>query len=454
VGKLSWSKRASRGQAAQASALSAAASLTPGYEKSTLANGLRIVTVPMPQTRSVSVSFYVGAGNRYETPPLAGVSHFLEHMLFKGSAKRPTAQEISEAVDNVGGVLNGATDRELTVYYIKVAHTHFRLAFDILVDMLRRPVCDPAELEKERKVIIEELAMVADNPGQLAEVRLDALLWPEGPLGWDVGGSEQTVAEMPVPELLAYRERQYVPNNIVLSVAGNVNHDEVVRLCEEELGDWPAGRPGTWDPADPDWTGPALTLLNKRTEQTQILLATRGVSSEDPSRHAVDLLSAILGEGMSSRLFMELRERRGLCYDVHSYATHFLDTGAFSVYAGVDPRNAPVALEAILVELGKIRDGVPEAEIRKAKELTKGHILLRMEDTRSVSGWVGAQELLHRTIKTADDVVDEVEGVSAGDVAAAANALLQTGRLAVSIVGPHRSERPFESLIQRSPSLV
>jgi len=418
---------------------------TPPYQKTTLANGLRIITVPMPHTRSVTVSFYVGAGNRYETEPLAGVSHFLEHMLFKGSKARPTAQEISEAVDNVGGVLNGATDRELTVYYIKVAHTHFRLAFDILVDMLRRPVLDPLELEKERKVIIEELAMVADNPGQLAEVRLDALLWPSGPLGWDVGGTEQTVADLPPAELLAYRQRQYVPNNIVLSVAGNIEHDAVVGLCEQELSDWAAGQPGKWETADSQWTGPALALLNKRTEQTQLMLAARGVSSQDPTRHAVDLLSAILGEGMSSRLFMELRERRGLCYDVHSYATHFLDTGAFTIYAGVDPRNGAVALDAVLHELAKIRDGVPESEVRKAKELTKGHILLRMEDTRSVAGWVGAQELLHGEIKTADDVVDEVERVSVDDVVVAANALLRTERLAVSIVGPHRSERRFQS---------
>jgi predicted Zn-dependent peptidase len=416
--------------------------------RSTLENGLRVLTSPMPETRSVSVTFYVGAGNRYESPPDAGVSHFVEHMLFKGSRSRPSAQEISEAVDNVGGVLNAATDRELTVYYIKAASNHFELAFDVLLDMLRNPLFDAEELEKERKVIIEELAMVADNPSQLAETRLDALLWPDGPLGWDVAGTEESVSAIPRDDTLAYVRKQYVPNNVVLSVAGNVNHDGVLKLCSRRLLDWQGGQPAGWSPATNGWKGPSLTLLNKRTEQTQILLAVRGVSSNDPDRHAVDLLSAILGEGMSSRLFMELREKRSLCYDVHTYATHYLDAGSLSVYAGVDPSNAAAATEAILYELARVRDEVPEPELRKAKEITKGHILLRMEDTRSVAGWAGAQALLHNEVKSADEVAAEIEAVTPGDVERIAAQLLQTDRLALSIVGPHRSEKRFLPLLK------
>jgi predicted Zn-dependent peptidase len=417
--------------------------------RSTLENGLRVLTSPMPETRSVSVTFYVGAGNRYESLPVAGVSHFVEHMLFKGSRSRPTAQEISEAVDNVGGVLNAATDRELTVYYIKAASSHFELAFDVLLDMLRNPLFDAEELEKERKVIIEELAMVADNPSQLAEMRLDALLWPEGPLGWDVAGTEGSVSAIPRDETVAYVAKQYVPNNVVLSVAGNVTHNDVVKVCRERLLDWNGGKPASWSPATDGWKGPALTLLNKRTEQTQIMLAVRGLSSNDPDRHAVDLLSAILGEGMSSRLFMELREKRSLCYDVHTYATHYLDAGSFSVYAGVDPSNAAAATEAILNELARIRDEeIPEHELRKAKEISKGHILLRMEDTRSVAGWTGAQELLHNEVKSADEVAAEIESVTTSDVKRVASQLLQTDRLALSVVGPHRSEARFLPLLK------
>ncbi len=418
------------------------------FQRTTLDNGLRVITVPMPHTRSVTVSFYVGAGNRYETESLAGISHFVEHMLFKGTRKWPTAQEISEAVDGVGGVLNGATDRELTVYYIKASDAHLSLATEVLLDMLREPAFDPAELEKERKVIIEELAMVSDNPAQLAEVKLDALLWPEGPLGWDVAGSEGTVSTMPRQATLDYLRRQYVPNNVVLSVAGNVEHDQVVSLCEALTHDWLAGEPASWAPAGDGFRGPALSVLNKRTEQTQVTLAVRGVAVRHPDRYAVDLLSAILGEGMSSRLFMELRERRSLCYDVHSYTTHYLDAGAFSVYAGVDPSNAAAALGAVLEELAKIQEGVPEGELRKAKEITKSHLLLRMEDTRNVSGWAGAQELLLGEVRDVDDVVAEVEAVTREDVVRVARELLPVGRMAISIVGPHRSTKPFASLLK------
>jgi predicted Zn-dependent peptidase len=402
----------------------------------------------MPHTRSVTVSFYIGAGNRYETEPTAGISHFVEHMLFKGTQKWPTAQEISEAVDEVGGILNGATDREVTVYYIKAADAHLPLATEVLLDMLREPVFDPEELEKERRVIIEELAMVPDNPAQLAEVKLDALLWPEGPLGWDVAGSEETVSSIPREATLAYLRRQYVPNNVVLSVAGNVEHEQVVDLIRGLTLDWASGSPATWARVEDGLYGPSLNVFNKRTEQTQITLAVRGVSSRDPDRHAVDLLSAILGEGMSSRLFMELRERRSLCYDVHSYPTHYLDAGAFSVYAGVDPSNGPTALGAILEELAKLRDGIPEAELRKAKEISKGHLLLRMEDTRSVASWAGGQELLLDEVKEVDEVVAEIEAVTREDVLRVARTLLATVRLAVSVVGPHRSDKAFASLLR------
>lgn len=414
----------------------------------TLENGLRILTAPMPHTRSVTISFYVGAGSRYETRAVAGLSHFVEHMLFKGSHKRPTAKEISEAVDRVGGMLNGGTDRELTVYYVKVARPHFALAFDVLVDMLRRPVMDRAEIEKERRVIIEELAMVNDSPAQQVDVLLDEVLWPDQPLGWDVAGTPETVANLSPAAIEAYLARQYVPNNTVLAVAGAVDHDEVVEAAQAALGDWPQGAPAPWFPAQ-DGPGDArIKVQYKKTEQAHISLAVPGVSTQHPDRHAVDLLSAILGEGMSSRLFMELREKRSLCYDVHSYTVHFLDTGAFCVYAGVDPKQAPEAVAAILEQLAATREGVPEEELTKAKELSKGRLLLRMEDTRSVSGWLGAQELLNRHVRTVDEVVEAIDAVTTEDLRRVARTLFRTERLALAIVGPYRSDRRFAPLLK------
>jgi predicted Zn-dependent peptidase len=418
------------------------------YQRTTLPNGLRILVAPMPHTRSVSVSFYVGAGSRYETVEISGLSHFLEHMLFKGTERRPTAQQISEVIDSVGGILNAGTDRELTVYYAKVAKLHFLRALDLLADMLRNPVMDAAEVEKERKVVIEELAAVKDSPAQQADVLLDAIMWPDQPLGWDVAGTEDSVNALTRDGAVEYYRRQYVPNNIVASVAGAVQVDEVVQAIEALMGDWQPGAPSSWSAAVNGQTAARARTQYKKTEQAHISLAVRGVANTHPDRYAVDLLSAILGEGMSSRLFSELREKRGLCYDVHSYTSHFLDTGAFSVYAGVEPADAVEAVGAILEQLGHAKDGVPEAELTKAKELMKGRLLLRMEDTRSVSGWLGVQDLLTGRVRTVDEVVEQIDAVTADDLARVARDLFTPTTLNMAVVGPFRSEKRFAPLLK------
>ncbi len=418
------------------------------HESTTLANGLRILTMPMPHTRSVSLSFYIGAGSRYETADVAGLSHFVEHMLFKGTEHRPTAKDISEAVDRVGGNLNGGTDRELTVYYVKVAKPHFPQSLDLLVDMLRRPLMASDEFEKERKVIIEELASVGDSPSQQVDILLDEVLWPEQPLGWDVAGTDVTVSALGRDAMIGYFASQYVPNNTVLSVAGAVEHQQVIDLVTEQMGDWARGTPATWFPADDGLCGVRLKVQYKKTEQAHIALAVHGISHQHPDRYALDLLSAILGEGMSSRLFMELREKRSLCYDVHSYTSHFLDTGAFSVYAGVDPKQATDAISAILEQIALAREGVPEDELTKAKELTKGRLLLRMEDTRSVSGWLGVQELLTGRIRTVDQVVEDIEAVTTADLQRVARDLFREDRLSLAVVGPYRSDKRFAPLLK------
>ncbi|MGH2587394.1 MAG: M16 family metallopeptidase [Dehalococcoidia bacterium] len=417
------------------------------FQRTTLANGLRVLTAPMPHTRSVAISFYVGAGSRYETEEISGLSHFLEHMLFKGTERRPTSQEISEAVDAVGGVLNAGTDRELTVYYAKVAAPHFPIALDLLVDMLRRSRMDAGEIEKERKVVIEELATVQDSPAQQADVLLDAIMWPDQPLGWDVAGTEESVNGLSRSAIVEYFRRQYVPNNVIVSVAGAVEPEQVVEAVAAQADGWQPGEPNQWSAALNGQRAPRVKTHYKRTEQAHISLAVRGVSNQDPDRYAVDLLSAILGEGMSCRLFMELRERRSLCYDIHSYTSHYLDTGAFSVYAGVEPTAVEEALGAILEQLALTKQGIPEAELRKAKELTKGRLLLRMEDTRSVSGWVGVQELLTGEVRSVDDVVEQVEAVTTEDLWRVANALFRTEALNVALVGPYRSEKRFQPLL-------
>ncbi len=417
------------------------------YTKRRLANGLRLITAPMPHTRSVAVSIYVGAGSRYETEHEAGISHFIEHLCFKGTAKRPTAQEISETIDGVGGILNAATDREYTVYYAKVARPHLAMAVDVLSDLVQSPLFDPTELEKERKVVQEELASVSDSPGQQVDLMLDEMLWPNQPLGWDVGGTEESVGALTRDMVLDYTRRQYVPNNMVVAVAGNVDEDEVAALLEGGLGSMASGAPQTWFPAHNGQTEPHCQLLFKRTEQTHLALGMHALPLNHPDRYALDLLSVLFGESMSSRLFMELRERQGLCYDVNSYVSHFLDAGSFGVYAAVDPTNGPKAVGALVSELRRLADGVPDEELNRARELAKGRLLLRMEDTRSVSGWLGGQEILTGEIKSPEDVVAKLDAVTSEDVSRVIKTILRTETLNLAIVGPHRSDRRFMPLL-------
>jgi predicted Zn-dependent peptidase len=418
------------------------------FYSATLANGLRVLTASLPHTRSVSVSIYISAGSRYERLFEAGLSHFVEHLCFKGTERRPSPREISQIVDSVGGILNAGTDRELTVYYGKVARPHLELVVDVLADMLRFSLFAPEEMEKERRVILEELAMVSDSPSQLVDVLIDELLWPDQPLGWDVAGNRETVSAITRDMALDYLHRQYVPNNMVVSVAGNVSEDEVLDLIGRTMGDWQPGAPSGWFPALKRQGQPGVAVTQKKTEQAHLTLAVYGLPIEHPDRYALDLLSVVLGEGMSSRLFLELRERMGICYDVHSYVDHFLDAGSLGVYAAVDPGNAAKALKALATEVGRLRDGVQEDELRKAKELSKGRLLLRMEDTRSVSGWIGAQELLLGKVRTVDEVVGAMEAVTAEELRRVANELLVEDGLKLAVVGPFRSERRFLPLLK------
>ncbi len=417
------------------------------YQRTTLPNGLRILTSSMPHTRSVTVSLYVGAGSRYERDEEAGLSHFLEHLLFKGTEKRPTAREISETIDGVGGMMNGGTDREYTVYYIKVAQPHLQLAQDILFELARRPLIDPREIEKERQVVLEELAMVEDSPAQLADLLMDDILWPGQPLGRDVAGTPASVGQISREMALGYLHSQYVPNNIVVALAGNIDHQEVVDSIGQTLGDWPSGSPSNWFPSD-DPRGPRCAIRYKATEQAHLCLALRGLPLNHPDRYALSFLSIILGEGMSSRLFLELREKRGLVYDIHSYTSHFLDTGAFSIYTGVDPKKATEALQIGLAELARFRDEGPSAEeLTKARELSKGRLLLRMEDTRSVSSWLGGQELLLGDVYGVDQAVAEMESVTLDDLNRLAKKLIVPEQLHLTVVGPYRSDKRFASLL-------
>ncbi len=418
------------------------------YEKTTLGNGLRVISATLPHTRSVSINFFVGAGSRYEPDEVAGISHFVEHMLFKGTERRPTPREIAQTIEGVGGIMNAGTDKELTVYWCKVPSAHFERTFDVLADNLLHSRFAPTEIEKERAVIIEELHMVEDNPSDLVGVLIDEVLWPDQPLGRDIAGSDNTVKGIKRQDMLDYMAQQYVPANTVVAVAGNITHEEVVRTAERHLGDWPSAKFGSWFPAKNGQTTPRVALRTKKTEQVHVCLAAPGLSAYHPDRYTLDVLNSILGEGMSSRLFLEVREKRGLAYDVHSYVSHFQDTGAAVVSAGVDPKKLGPTIEAVLEELDRLKEHIPEEEASKSREFIKGRLQLRTEDTRAVASWLGGQELLRNKILTFDDVVDIIDRVTVEDMQRVARDVFDRDKMSLAVVGPQRSAERLEALLK------
>lgn len=417
------------------------------FQKTVLPNGLRVIDAELPHTRSVSVCIFLGAGSRYEQDSIAGVSHFLEHMLFKGTERRPTAREIAEEIEGVGGIMNAATDKELTVYWAKVGDQHFDRTLDLLTDSLCNSLLEPGELEKERAVILDELAMTEDNPSDLVNLLIDEVVWPDQPLGRDAGGTPESVRGIQRSDVVRYMDELYAPQNTVISIAGNVHHFHVVEAVTERLGRWTPRPIGTWFPAVGANGAARLRLRQKKTEQAHFCLAGPGLSSNHPDRYALDLLNAILGEGMSSRLFLDLRENRGLCYDVHSYTNHFLDAGSLVVNASVEPRKLGDAIAAAVEQLASLAQPVPDRELRKAKELIKGRLQLRMEDTRAVSSWAGTQELLLREILKVDDVLDIIDRLTVDDLARVGQLVANPATLRLAVVGPVRSAARLERYI-------
>lgn len=418
------------------------------YHKTVLDNGLRIITSTMPHTRAVCLGIFIGAGSRYESADEAGTSHFVEHLCFKGTERRATAKEVCEEIEGVGGILNGGTDKELTVYWAKVARPHFPLALDVLSDMLLHSKFDPGEVEKERQVIIEEINMSLDSPSHRVDMLIDEVLWPDQALGRDVAGTKETVAALSQHRLLEYDAHQYLPNNTVVSVAGDIGHDEVVSSLSQAFSDWHDGAPQSWYPAEDEQNASRCQVEHRDTEQAHLCLALRGLPLLHPDRFTLDLLNVILGEGMSSRLFLEVREKRGLAYDIHSYVSHFFDSGSINICAGVAPRHLDTAIEAVLEEVARLKEVIPEPEVIKAKELSKGRLLLRMEETRSVAGWLGVQELLTGRILTVDEAVSIIDGVNADGLARVAQTLLVPDKLNLAVVSPHPDGEQLRALLR------
>ena len=420
------------------------------YGKTVLSNGLTVLTMPVAGVRSVCVSIFVAVGSRYEADAQAGTSHFLEHILFKGCRRWPSARAISEAVEGIGGLLNAGTGREATMYWIKVAQPHTRLAIEVLADMLLHPLLDPAEIRKEQQVVIEEIHMLRDAPESLVQITLNELFWKDHPLGREISGREETVKSLTRQSLLDYIGQYYGPARTVVSVAGAIEPTEVLNIVGECFGEWPAAAGGRPAPYTADQHAPRAVVTFKDTEQAHLCLALPGLARNHPDQFALTMANTILGDGMSSRLFQEIRERQALAYSVDSSSSSLHDTGMLSVYAGVDPERALHTLSAVLIELQRLRDElVTPDELRRALEFNKGRLLLQMENTSSVASWYGSQEIYPGRVYSVDEAVAELERVTREDILRVAQATLLPDKVSLSAVGPFRDQEPFLARLQQ-----
>ena len=423
---------------------------SPLHEKTTLDNGVRVVTGPMTGVKSASLILYYEVGSRYENPAYQGISHFLEHMIFKGTERRPDPLMISQAVEGVGGILNAATGRESTNYWAKVPSTHFPLAFDVLADIVRNSVIDEAELTKERSVIVEEIRSVFDSPEDLVHDVIDEAIWGAQSVGRPIAGTEQTVGAIDQPTLAEFWRRNYRPERLVVASAGDLTHAEVVKLAEQHLGDLAVnGDADQSESSASDQDEVRIRLVERDTEQAHLCVGLPALSYSTERRYVQGTIEAILSSGMSSRLFQEIREKRGLVYSVYGYFRPYEDVGQAVIYAGTDLERVDEAITAIIGELRKLRDdGVPEDELERTKELRKGRLLMGFEDSRSVASWIGSQELTYGEVRTPEEVMERIEAVTTKDVQELADELFQTQKLSLALIGPYSDEQAFRSIMQ------
>lgn len=413
--------------------------LPPEVSVTTLTSGIRVVTEHMPSVRSVAVGFWVGCGSRHEQPAVAGATHFLEHLLFKGTDRR-SAQEIAETIDRVGGDLNAFTAKEFTCFYARCLDRDLGLAVDVLGDMLVSSVIRPDDVDAERQVVLEEIRMHLDTPDDLVHSVFSEAVFGSHPLGREVLGDEATINAMGRDDVDSHYRQQYAPTNVVVAVAGNVDHDSVVAHVEEALGDWRGAAPAA--PPGEDFDEPvARHLLRTRpTEQSHLILGGRGVRRGDERRHAANVLNQALGGGMASRLFQEVRERRGLAYSVFSYLSMHAEGGTFGVYAGTAPDRAASVLDVINGELERVAtQGLEEEELARAQGSLTGSLVLGLEDTGSRMVRLGKALTTDTPVLSLDELTAAIDAVTVEDVSKIAGYLLRSPRT-LAVVGPVEAE--------------
>ena len=425
------------------------------HERTVQPSGLRVVSQTIPSARSVSVALLIPVGSRHEDVAHAGLSHLLEHLVFKGTRGHPEAGSLSQLVEGIGGSVNASTDRELTVFSAKVPAGHLPVALEAVSELALHPLLRRRDLTREKPVIVDEIRMYVDSPSDHVFTLFDGLLYGDHPLGREIAGTIGSVRRATYRAVVDHWRAGYQPSGMVLAVAGAASHGEVVVASRgwEATGpdgdERPGRRPTALPPPTPAAPG-AMRISHRRLSQGNLCLGMPGVARDDPDRWTFDLLGAVLGDGMGSRLFLDLRERRSLVYDVSTFSASYADAGTFGVHAGFDPEDAERVVVAIVEQLERIcGDPVPAEELERARAYTRGRLELRMEDSGAVAGWIGSGEALLPRILTVDEVIERLEAVTADDLLRVAQRHLDPALARLAVLGPFRSRRPFERALRR-----
>jgi len=418
----------------------------PTFQRDTLDNGLRVLTANLPHAQSVAVLVMLAAGSRYETAETSGIAHFAEHMFFKGTERRPTAREIAGAIDAIGGEFNAFTGKETTTYYVKCAAEHRDVALDVLVDMLRNSRFAEEEIEREKGVIVEEMNMYYDTPRDFIGGVYEQLLWGDQPLGRHIIGRKETISDATRETFMGYLEHWYRPSRIVVGVAGRIG-DDVLERVQELLGDLAAVDTGEPDPAAAQVNGRVL-VHTKQSEQAHITLGVHSRPLDHPDRYPLQLLATALGGGMSSRLFSEIRERRGLAYYVYGLNHSYTDAGTLYAQAGVDIGRIDDAVSTVAAELRKIAAAPLEAEeLEKARNFAKGRFVLQLESPQGLMMFGLRKEVLEQQLPDPDEVLRGLDAVTSDDVARVATDLIASDRLRLAVIGPFDDASRFDPLL-------
>lgn len=418
------------------------------FKKITLESGLRVITIPMKGVTTVTILVMVDTGSNNETREINGISHFLEHMFFKGTARRPTAKTISEEVDGMGGYSNAMTSREHTGYYLKAPAHKFDQALDLIADIFSDSLLEQKEVEKERGVILQELRMIHDDPQRYVGYVFESLLYGDQPAGWEIVGTPETLERMHADDLRKYFSGQYTAEDAFVVVSGNIEESEAVEKVKAAFRAVREGKTAKRLPVKDEQAGPEVSVFFKETDQTHFILGNRAFGAHDDRRIAAEILSHIMGGSMASRLFEEVREKRGLAYAVHTSFDGYTTYGSLSTYAGVEHENASKAISIILDEYKKVSgEAVPAKELLRAKESLKGRLSLSLESSDALAFYIGGEEVLTGQPLSVEEIFAKIDAVSAGEIKQAASDVFRSGSLNLALIGPFKDDAPFRDVL-------